>query len=68
MLNKIARKIFGSANERFVKKQFKIVEKINALEESFIKLSDEELKAKTDEFRNSFGATYKKINFNKLFQ
>ena len=51
MLNKIARKIFGSANERFVKKQFKIVEKINALEESFIKLSDEELKAKTDEFR-----------------
>lgn len=51
MLNKIARKLFGSANERFVKKQFKIVEKINALESEFIKLSDEELKAKTDEFR-----------------
>ena len=27
MINKIARFLFGSANERFVKKQFKIVEK-----------------------------------------
>ncbi|MBQ8870823.1 MAG: preprotein translocase subunit SecA [Alphaproteobacteria bacterium] len=52
MLNKIARTLFGSANERFVKKQFKIVEKINALEPDFVKLSDDELKAKTDEFRN----------------
>ena len=51
MINKIARWLFGSANERFVKKQFKIVEKINALEPDFIKLSDEQLKAKTDEFR-----------------
>ncbi len=51
MLNKIARKLFGSANERFVKKQFKIVEKINALENDFVKLTDEQLKAKTDEFR-----------------
>ena len=51
MINKIARFLFGSANERFVKKQFKIVEKINALEPSFVKLSDEELRAKTDEFR-----------------
>lgn len=51
MLNKIARTLFGSANERFVKKQFKIVEKINALEPDFVKLSDTELKAKTDEFR-----------------
>ena len=51
MINKIARMLFGSANDRFVKKQFKIVEKINALEPDFIKLSDVELKAKTDEFR-----------------
>lgn len=51
MLNKIARSLFGSANDRFVKKQFRIVEKINALEPDFIKLSDAELKAKTDEFR-----------------
>ena len=51
MLGKIARKIFGSANDRFVKKQYRIVNQINALEPDFIKLSDEELKAKTDEFR-----------------
>ena len=51
MLGKIARKIFGSANDRFVKKQYKTVNQINALEPDFIKLSDEELKAKTDEFR-----------------
>lgn len=52
MLNKIARALFGSANDRFVKKQFKIVEKINALEPLIEKLSDQELKAKTDEFKN----------------
>jgi len=51
MLGQIARKIFGSANDRFVKKQYKTVNQINALEPDFIKLSDEELKAKTDEFR-----------------
>ncbi len=51
MLGQIARKIFGSANDRFVKKQYKIVNQINELEPDFIKLSDEELKAKTVEFR-----------------
>ena len=51
MLGQIARKIFGSANDRFVKKQYKIVNQINALEPDFIKLSDAELKAKTAEFR-----------------
>ena len=51
MLGKIARKIFGSANDRFIKKQYKIVNQINALEPDFIKLSDEQLKAKTEEFR-----------------
>ena len=51
MLGKIARKIFGSANDRFVRKQYRIVNQINALEPDFIKLSDDELKTKTDEFR-----------------
>ena len=51
MLGKIAKTIFGSANERFVKKQNKIVQKINSLEPEMSALSDEELKAKTDEFR-----------------
>lgn len=51
MLTDIARKIFGSANDRFVKKQSKTIEQINALEKSFMELSDEELKNKTLEFR-----------------
>lgn len=52
MLGKIARKLFGSANDRFVKKQYKIVNQINALEPNFVKLTDEQLQAKTTEFRN----------------
>ena len=51
MLGKIARCIFGSANDRFVNKQHKIVQQINRLEPDFEKLNDTELKAKTDEFR-----------------
>ena len=44
MLGKIAKTIFGSANDRFIKKQYKLVQKINALEADISKLSDEELK------------------------
>ncbi len=51
MFNKIAKKVFGSRNDRLVKRMFKEVDKINALEESVKGLSDEELRAKTDEFR-----------------
>ena len=51
MLGQIARKIFGSANDRFVKKQYKIVNQINALEPEFVKLTDEQLKGKTIEYR-----------------
>lgn len=45
------KKIFGSRNDRLVRQMSKRVNKINALEESFQKLSDEELKGKTAEFR-----------------
>ncbi len=51
MLADLARKIFGTANNRFIKKQYKIVDQINALEKDFIPLSDEELRNKTLEFR-----------------
>ncbi len=51
MLGKIARCIFGSANDRFVKRQYRIVKQINALEPEFEKLSDAELQAKTLEFK-----------------
>ncbi len=52
MLGKIAKTIFGSANDRFVKRQYKLVQKINSLEPAAEKLSDEELKNKTEEFRS----------------
>ena len=51
MLNKLARKIFGSRNERLIKAMSREVEKINALEPQIQALSDEELAAKTDEFK-----------------
>ena len=45
------KKIFGSRNDRLVRQMSKRVKKINDLEESFKSLSDEQLKAKTPEFR-----------------
>jgi preprotein translocase subunit SecA len=47
----IITKIFGDPNEKVVKSLLPIVEKINKLEAEFEKLSDEELRAKTEEFR-----------------
>ncbi|WP_300540559.1 preprotein translocase subunit SecA [Maricaulis sp.] len=48
----IARKIFGTENDRKLRRMRPTVEKINALEPDYEKLSDSELKAKTAEFRN----------------
>ena len=57
--NSILQKIFGSTNDRKLKPYFARVEKINALEESMHALSDEALRAKTDEFKQKIkeGAT-----------
>ena len=52
MFLKIAKKIFGSANERFLKQLEKEIHNINNLEKQFEKLSDNELKNKTKEFKN----------------
>ncbi len=51
MLGALARTLFGTANDRIVRGLDKPVAKINALEPAFVKLSDEELRAKTVEFR-----------------
>src|SRR5689334_3480021 len=51
IFNKVATKIFGSANERLLKRLWPIVAEINALEPQMMKLSDEELRAYTDKFR-----------------
>ncbi|KEO78578.1 preprotein translocase subunit SecA [Paenibacillus sp. FSL M8-0228] len=47
----IVKKIFGDTNERDVKRLMKTVELINKIEPDFEKLSDEELQAKTVEFK-----------------
>ena len=47
----LVQKIIGSRNERFIKKISKAVQKINSLEPGFEKLSDEQLKTKTLEYR-----------------
>ena len=49
-------KIFGSRNDRLLKQYRKIVERINALEPGLEGLSDEALKAKTQEFRDRLAA------------
>ena len=51
MVSQILRKLFGSSNDRTIKRMTKVVNKINALEDSIQALSDQELRAKTDEFR-----------------
>ena len=51
MLNYFAKKIFGSSNDRVLKKFFPTVEKINNLEKTFSKLSDDEILDKTNEFK-----------------
>ncbi|MCC8462054.1 MAG: preprotein translocase subunit SecA [Rickettsia endosymbiont of Ecitomorpha arachnoides] len=55
----ILKKLFGTANDRTIKKLFSEITKINSLESAIQKLSDEELKNKTVEFKEKLknGAT-----------
>lgn len=51
MFAPLLKKLFGSKNEREVKRMLKTVSAINALEEQMLALSDEQLKGKTEEFK-----------------
>ncbi|UOO92766.1 preprotein translocase subunit SecA [Vitreoscilla stercoraria] len=51
MLTSLAKKVFGSRNDRLLKKYRKDIAKINALEPQMQALSDEALQAKTAEFK-----------------
>ena len=44
--------IFGSRNDRLLKQYRRVVEQIGALEPTFEKLSDDQLRGKTQEFRD----------------
>ena len=59
MVSGIFLKVFGSKNSRELKRMGKLVVRVNALEEQMRALSDENLKAKTAEFRQRLetGAT-----------
>jgi preprotein translocase subunit SecA len=56
MVSKLFRKIFGSRNDRLIKQYAQQVLKINAFEPSLQALTDEQLKAKTDEFKSRYQA------------
>ncbi|HET8871343.1 MAG TPA: preprotein translocase subunit SecA, partial [Aquabacterium sp.] len=51
MLPKLLTSIFGSRNERLLKQYRRVVDKINALEPTFEPLTDDQLRAKTEEFK-----------------
>ena len=51
MISGLLKKIFGSRNDRLIKQYSQTVQKINALENSIAALSDDALRAKTDEFK-----------------
>ena len=51
MLSQFLKAIFGSHNDRTVKKYFRVAKQVTELEDSVINLSDEELRAKTEEFK-----------------
>ncbi|MEM7667540.1 MAG: preprotein translocase subunit SecA, partial [Pseudomonadota bacterium] len=50
-LGSLAKKVFGTTNDRKIKAAQRTVDAVNALEPEFEKLSDSEIRAKTDEFR-----------------
>jgi preprotein translocase subunit SecA len=51
LINSLIAKVFGTANERAIKRLLPLVQQINGLESSVHGLTDEELRAKTGEFR-----------------
>ncbi|AYG09459.1 preprotein translocase subunit SecA [Pseudomonas fluorescens] len=51
MFAPLLKKLFGSKNEREVKRMLKTVQLVNAFEEQMVALSDEQLRAKTEEFK-----------------
>ncbi|MCB0333994.1 MAG: hypothetical protein KDD55_10880, partial [Bdellovibrionales bacterium] len=52
MLQYIARKIFGTSNDRYLKAQRPLVAQVNELEPIYKKMSDDELRRQTEVFRS----------------
>src|SRR5512132_788691 len=56
MIGGLAKRLFGSANDRVIKSMRKTVEAINALEPELERLADGDLRARTDRFRERLAA------------
>ncbi|WP_306523981.1 preprotein translocase subunit SecA [Rheinheimera sp.] len=54
MFGKLFTRLFGSRNDRYLKKLAKTVDEINGMESQFAALSDEQLQAKTAEFKQRY--------------
>ncbi len=61
MIGKTLAKVFGTSNERAVKKIQPLVDEINALEPEMKQLTDEQLRAKTQEFRAQIKERLKEV-------
>ena len=63
MLANTFKKVFGSRNDRLIKRMHKTVEQINSMEPALEGLSDEQLRARTDEFRQRLadGETFNQL-------
>jgi preprotein translocase subunit SecA len=66
MIGFIVRKIIGSKNDRELKKIRPLVGRINGFETEYQKLSDEQLRAKTEEFRTRIEETRKQRGYYDL--
>ena len=53
MFGKLFTRLFGSRNDRYLKKLQKTVDQINSMEGQFAALSDDQLKEKTAEFKEA---------------
>ena len=68
MINQLLGKVFGTKNERVIKSLMPRVQAINALEPQIQKLSDAELRAKTDEFRQRIQERLSRVTKNTQVQ
>jgi preprotein translocase subunit SecA len=62
LINNLVTKVFGTSNDRAVKRLLPAVAKINALEPAIEALTDDQLRAKTDEFRARIAAAIAAAN------
>ncbi len=51
VVSTVLRKVFGTRNDRMVKRYLRVVDEVNTFEDQITRLTDGQLRAQTDEFR-----------------